>query len=289
MPANRNNFSNNASSNNSANASNFFSRVIQPTGNQHIPLGTSGRSTVSASSGSWIVTELQQAQQQIERTLQSVHTGTSALDPSATPFYLHPRQSTEADFLDGQQQQQQHQVQQSPISPALLSPQTIQAARRASATAADELIESYLEAALADNNNNEDASETEMESEMEAFIQPSATTLINQNSLPIQLQQVLRTASVLHNSSSTLRAVPNTARGVNPGNSALRNKIVYRLQCLYCTTPVCERAMRAILLADTKVELYSTDIPPRALKTMDEDRLTQGCNCRIRDTVCTGW
>ena len=38
-------------------------------------------------------------------------------------------------------------------------------------------------------------------------------------------------------------------------------KPVYRLLCRHCKTIVCARGMRAILLADTKIELYSTDIP----------------------------
>jgi hypothetical protein len=281
MPANRNN--------NISNPNSFFSSIIPTSSpNQRIPLGTA-RSTTTGASGSWIVTELQQAQRQIQRTLQSVTTAnnhtinateTNALDPAAAPFYLHPRQSSHAEFLEARQQQQQ-QIQR----PSILSPQTIQAARAAST--ADELIESYLEAAMADNNEggSEMETETEMETEIDAFIQTSSSTsTFDNNSLPIQLQQVIRNASALQNSS--IRATP---RVNNNTNSALRNKIVYRLQCLYCTTPVCERAMRAILLADTKIELYSTDIPPQALKTMDEDRLTQGCNCRIRDTVCTGW
>lgn len=70
------------------------------------------------------------------------------------------------------------------------------------------------------------------------------------------------------------------------GPSPLRNKIVYELECCYCQTHICGRAMRAILLADTKVELYSTDIPPCKLRLLDDDRMTQGCNCRIRDTAC---
>lgn len=71
--------------------------------------------------------------------------------------------------------------------------------------------------------------------------------------------------------------------------SPLRNKIVYQLRCQYCLQRVCTRAMKAILLADTKIELYSTDIPPAQLHMMEEDRMTQGCNCRIRDTVCGCW
>lgn len=73
-----------------------------------------------------------------------------------------------------------------------------------------------------------------------------------------------------------------------PQNPALRNKIVYRLACAACSLPVTHRSMKAILLADTKVELFSTDIPPPPTSTrlLEEDRQTQGCACRIRDTVC---
>lgn len=86
----------------------------------------------------------------------------------------------------------------------------------------------------------------------------------------------------------------NTGRSRNTNNSSisnspLRNKIVYNLHCAYCQTHICGRAMRAILLADTKVELYSTDIPPSRLRLLDDDRMTQGCNCRIRDTACQTW
>jgi hypothetical protein len=38
-------------------------------------------------------------------------------------------------------------------------------------------------------------------------------------------------------------------------------KPVYKLMCRHCTTPVCARGMKAILLADTTIELYSTDTP----------------------------
>lgn len=73
-------------------------------------------------------------------------------------------------------------------------------------------------------------------------------------------------------------------------NGHLRNKLVFRLHCRYCQSGCCNRAMRAILLADTKVELYSTDIPPStsSIVTGEEDRLTHGCHCRIRDSICRG-
>lgn len=80
-----------------------------------------------------------------------------------------------------------------------------------------------------------------------------------------------------------------TQRRAPTTNSPLRNKIVYELECCFCNSPICGRAMRAILLADTKVELYSTDVPPSRLRLLDDDRMTQGCNCRIRDTACATW
>lgn len=96
----------------------------------------------------------------------------------------------------------------------------------------------------------------------------TATTAAAQPQLPIQQS---------NNSGQ------QSSRAGNP----LRNKVVYALNCRYCQSHVCNRSMRAILLADTKVELYSTDIPPsRTVGLVDGDRQTQGCRCRIRDTAC---
>lgn len=277
----------------------FFSSILS-SGNQSrsVPLRATRRSASNASaSSSWIVSELQQAQQLLQSG--STQPTTTTLDPSASPFYLHPRQSSHADLEAPEQQQ----------PPQILSPHTIQVARAAledhsmlidgevrTRRPSDDLIESYLS----------DEAEAEREAEIESFLSPrepirfEVAQLAAEAGVPLQLQQALRNAAAIHNSVGmtvqNLRASnpsnpanTGTVRSMNPVNSALRNKIVYRLNCLYCKTHVCDRAMRAILLADTKIELYSTDIPPRFLKTMDEDRLTQGCNCRIRDTVCTGW
>lgn len=41
-----------------------------------------------------------------------------------------------------------------------------------------------------------------------------------------------------------------------------QSKIVCRMDCRHCSAVVCLRGMKAMLLADTKVELYSTDHPP---------------------------
>lgn len=49
------------------------------------------------------------------------------------------------------------------------------------------------------------------------------------------------------------------SRNIQPG---FHDKTVIYLHCIYCDTCLCARGMKAILLADTKVELYSTDLPP---------------------------
>ncbi|KAG2232393.1 hypothetical protein INT48_007297 [Thamnidium elegans] len=41
-------------------------------------------------------------------------------------------------------------------------------------------------------------------------------------------------------------------------------KPVYKLDCRHCSTTVCARGMKAILLADTTIELYSTDTPSQS-------------------------
>ncbi|ORZ19502.1 protein FAM72, partial [Absidia repens] len=44
--------------------------------------------------------------------------------------------------------------------------------------------------------------------------------------------------------------------------------------------------MKAILLADVKIELYSTDTPSSLIHLMDKDYSTRTCQCRIRDVAC---
>ncbi|KAJ1814863.1 hypothetical protein LPJ60_005908, partial [Coemansia sp. RSA 2675] len=40
-------------------------------------------------------------------------------------------------------------------------------------------------------------------------------------------------------------------------------KSACRLFCRYCDNNVCTRGMRALLLADNRIELFSTDMPPK--------------------------
>ena len=69
-----------------------------------------------------------------------------------------------------------------------------------------------------------------------------------------------------------------------------RAKSVCDLSCKYCCLKICKRGMKAILLADTRVELFSTDYAPIGrVQLVDADYTTTNCNCRIRDVACLGW
>ncbi|KAG0311438.1 Protein fam72a [Dissophora globulifera] len=58
------------------------------------------------------------------------------------------------------------------------------------------------------------------------------------------------------------------------------------MDCRYCSAVVCLRGMKAMLLADTSVELYSTDHPPGSVQLIDKDYTTSNCKCKIRDVAC---
>jgi hypothetical protein len=68
-----------------------------------------------------------------------------------------------------------------------------------------------------------------------------------------------------------------------------RSKIVCLINCKHCKTLVCRRGMKAILLADMNVELFSTDSPPQNVQLVFDDYRTRNCGCRIRDVACLGW
>jgi hypothetical protein len=65
-----------------------------------------------------------------------------------------------------------------------------------------------------------------------------------------------------------------------------KSKAVCKLYCKFCKAPVCNRGMKAILLGNTKVELYSTDHPPAGLGLVFADYQTTNCHCKIKDAAC---
>ena len=76
---------------------------------------------------------------------------------------------------------------------------------------------------------------------------------------------------------------------VNPSiHPQFRSKAVCQMFCNHCSTSLCERGMRAILLGNTAVELFSTDRPPFGVALVDKDYFTKNCHCRIRDAACLG-
>lgn len=76
----------------------------------------------------------------------------------------------------------------------------------------------------------------------------------------------------------------------NPGfiHPQFRFKAVCKLNCKHCGTFICHRGMKAILLGDTKVQLYSTDVPPRQVQLVGPDYSTRTCWCIIVDVACLG-
>ncbi|KAI8900039.1 protein FAM72 [Globomyces pollinis-pini] len=83
---------------------------------------------------------------------------------------------------------------------------------------------------------------------------------------------------------------PRTHNGtINPSvHPQFRSKAVCGLSCNHCESNLCDRGMRAILLGNTTIELFSTDIPPFGVALVDKDYFTKNCSCRIRDAACLG-
>jgi hypothetical protein len=104
------------------------------------------------------------------------------------------------------------------------------------------------------------------------------------------VNRVLSTIS--QTSASSGRAVTSgtTISGtVNPSiHPQFRSKAVCNLFCSHCSSNLCQRGMRAILLGNTSVELFSTDRSPFGVALVDKDYFTKNCSCRIRDAACLG-
>uniref|UniRef100_A0AAZ3RND2 Uncharacterized protein n=1 Tax=Oncorhynchus tshawytscha TaxID=74940 RepID=A0AAZ3RND2_ONCTS len=72
--------------------------------------------------------------------------------------------------------------------------------------------------------------------------------------------------------------------------SNFKNKCVTQVNCIYCESLLCTRGMKAVLLADTEIELFSTDIPPnRTVDFVASCYSTESCRCKLRDIACLKW
>jgi len=94
---------------------------------------------------------------------------------------------------------------------------------------------------------------------------------------------------------TSLTAVNSARRDTSPATNArrdssmhpsFRNKHVLELSCSCCDSVLTDRAMSAILLADTSVQLFSTDLTPPGCAEVGDDYRTGHCACRIRDLCC---
>ncbi|BFZ10571.1 hypothetical protein BsWGS_13610 [Bradybaena similaris] len=64
-------------------------------------------------------------------------------------------------------------------------------------------------------------------------------------------------------------------------------KVVYILDCKVCGETVCRRGMLAILVADGKTELFSTDKYDRSsVGVVPEVFSAKGCRCKIQSLAC---
>jgi len=82
--------------------------------------------------------------------------------------------------------------------------------------------------------------------------------------------------------------LPNQQQQQQEHVTHFKTKTVCELECKSCFNNVCNRGMRAILLANSKVELYSTDAPPPGVSLVGEDYTTSSCRCKVRDVACLG-
>eukprot|EP00049_Salpingoeca_infusionum_P006994 m.113829 g.113829 ORF g.113829 m.113829 type:complete len:207 (-) comp13528_c0_seq2:162-782(-) len=64
-------------------------------------------------------------------------------------------------------------------------------------------------------------------------------------------------------------------------------KVVQDLHCASCSTMLCRRGMKALLLADVSTQLYSSDMPPTDRCDLIGDIYsTDSCQCRLSDFAC---
>merc|ERR1719198_54699 len=79
----------------------------------------------------------------------------------------------------------------------------------------------------------------------------------------------------------------NYTNNLSSLSQQFRSKAVCQLFCKFCCNEVCKRGMKAILLGDISIELFSTDLPPTtAVELVNDEYTTQSCQCRIRDVAC---
>ncbi|KAM4700632.1 protein FAM72A [Discoglossus pictus] len=69
--------------------------------------------------------------------------------------------------------------------------------------------------------------------------------------------------------------------------STFKNRCVSVLSCRFCEQVLSERGMKAVLLANTTQEMYSTDIPPtHAVDFVESCYYLETCRCKLKNIAC---
>ncbi|XP_023496213.1 protein FAM72A isoform X2 [Equus asinus] len=77
---------------------------------------------------------------------------------------------------------------------------------------------------------------------------------------------------------------------MSAGSRGFRERRVCVLRCRFCAQVLSARGMKAVLLADTDVDLFSTDIPPTdAVDFIGRCYFTEICKCKLKDIACLKW
>ncbi|KAI8810501.1 protein FAM72A [Cladochytrium replicatum] len=72
-------------------------------------------------------------------------------------------------------------------------------------------------------------------------------------------------------------------------HQSFRSKSVYQINCASCNQVLCQRGMKAILLANINVTLFSTDVLPEGrVELVNDIYPTSQCKCKIREIACLG-
>ncbi|XP_053562576.1 protein FAM72A [Bombina bombina] len=74
---------------------------------------------------------------------------------------------------------------------------------------------------------------------------------------------------------------------MSTGSSAFKNRCVFVLICRFCEQVLSVRGMKAVLLADTAQEMFSTDIPPvQAVDFVENCYSLEACRCKLKNLAC---
>ncbi|XP_039225392.1 protein FAM72A [Crotalus tigris] len=78
-----------------------------------------------------------------------------------------------------------------------------------------------------------------------------------------------------------------TDLSMSAGSWSFADRCVSLLFCKFCQQVLSSRGMKAVLLADTETDLYSTDMPP--ISTVDfigNCYYTEMCKCKLMNVAC---